>query len=66
MTADWANLEIIDDPTDSDECSSDCSECSDYCYYCDCYLDEDEETYQDDEAIDRIYCKNCWLFINEK
>lgn len=65
MAIDWTNLEVIDDPSDSDECSSDCSECL-KCYYCDCDLEDEEETHEDDEAIDRIYCKNCWLFINEK
>ena len=62
---DWTNLEVIDDPSDSDDCSSSCSECY-KCYYCDSDLEYEDEIYADEEAIDRIYCKNCWLYINQK
>jgi hypothetical protein len=63
MTADWANLEVIDDPSDSDDCSSDCSDCF-TCYYCDIYLEYEDEIFEDDEANDRLYCKRCWIEIH--
>jgi len=60
---DWAHLEVIDDDS---EYSSDSSECDEKCYYCDELLNYDEGIYEDDEAVDRYYCENCWLFIQEK